>query len=125
MKCATCGDDHDLLEPTFRRPEAVVALSSAERSQRVKEGDDLCVIRARAEGEPHRCFVRCVLNVPLLDADGRTAWGLWVEVEVTDFRRIVEAWSDPAQATFPAMQASLANRVPGYPDTLGLPEPSV
>jgi hypothetical protein len=63
MKCATCGDDHDLLEPTFPRPVAVVALSSAERSQRVKEGDDLCVIRARSEGEPHRCFVRCLTEV--------------------------------------------------------------
>jgi hypothetical protein len=120
MKCATCGDDHELLEPTFRRPGAVVALSKKERTQRVKEGDDLCVIRARGEGDRHRCFIRCVLNVPLLDADGQTAWGLWVELELADFRRIVEAWSDPAQATFPPMQASVANRVPGYPETLGL-----
>ena len=89
MKCATCGDDHDLLDPTFRRPEAVVALAGNERANRVKEGDDLCVIRACADAEPHRCFVRCVLKVPLLDADGETAWGLWAEVEVTDFRRIV------------------------------------
>jgi len=121
MKCATCGEEHDLLEPTFRRPDAVVSLPAGERAARVKEGDDLCAIWAKADGEAHRYFVRCRLPVGLLDADGETAWGIWAEVGEADFRRIVDMWSDPNQASQPPMEAVLANRVVGYPETVGLP----
>ena len=121
MKCATCGAEHDLLEPTFLRPDAVVDLPSEERAERVNETDDLCAIWARSDAEPHRYFVRCVLKVRLLDAPGDTGWGLWVEVMGGDFDRIVETWSDPDQASVPPMDAWVANQVPDYPDTIGLP----
>lgn len=121
MKCATCGEEHDLLEPTCRRPDAVVSLPAGERAARVKEGDDLCAIWAKADGEAHRYFVRCRLPVGLLDADGETAWGIRAEVGEADFRRIVDMWSDPNQARQPPMEAVLANRVAGYPETVGLP----
>jgi len=121
MKCPTCGDEHDLLEPSFRRPDAVVGLPRDERAQRVKETDDLCAIWAGSDDEPHLYFVRCVLPVRLLDAEGDTAWGLWVQVAETDFHRIAGAWSDPDQASLPPMDAWIANQVPNYPDTIGLP----
>jgi hypothetical protein len=121
MKCATCGEEHEILDPTFRRPDAVVRLPSAERTKRVKESDDLCTIWASSDAERHRYFVRCVLKVALLDAEGKAAWGLWAEVAEADFRSIVEKWSDPQQASLPAIEALLANRIPDYPDTVGLP----
>jgi hypothetical protein len=121
MKCATCGEEHDLLEPSFRRPEAVVSLSTEERAERVKENDDLCAIWAASESERHRYFVRCLLKVRLLDAEDDTAWGLWAEVEEADFHRILGRWSDPDVAAMPPIEAALANRVPNYPDTIGLP----
>jgi hypothetical protein len=121
MKCSTCGEEHELLEPSFHRPEAVVQLASDERAERVKESDDLCVVWARSGAERHRFFVRCVMTVPLLDGDGETGWGLWAEVEAADFRRIVEMWTDAEQAGIPPMRARVANRVPGYPETVGLP----
>jgi hypothetical protein len=99
----------------------VVSLSPEERASRVKEGDDLCVLRAVSPAQEQRCFVRCVLPVSLLDATDTTHWGLWAEVAATDYRQIVERWSDPRQSDLPAMQATIANRVPGYPETLGLP----
>src|SRR5688572_19467293 len=121
MKCATCGEEHDLLDPSFRRPDAVVSLRTDERAVRVKESDDLCAIWAASDGEQHQYFVRCVLKVRLLDAEGETAWGLWAEVAQEDFHRIVEKWSDPEQDRVPPIQAAVANRVPHYPDTVGLP----
>jgi hypothetical protein len=121
MKCPTCGEEHELLDPAFRRPEAVVGLSDVDRAARVKESDDLCAIWADSDAEPHRFFVRCVLNVALLDAEQPAAWGLWAEVAEPDFKRIVEKWADVDQASLPPMLASIANRVPGYPDTVGLP----
>ena len=48
-------------------------------------------------------------------------WGLWAEVDDVAFRRILELWADPEQDKAPAMPGTLANRVPGYPDTTGLP----
>lgn len=121
MRCSTCGEEHDLLEPTFRRPEAVINLPAEERAARVKESDDLCAIWGKADGERHRYFVRCVLKVDLLDAEGATAWGIWAEVAEVDFRLIVEKWSDPDQASLPPVEAVLANRVRDYPETIGLP----
>jgi hypothetical protein len=121
MKCSTCGEEHELLQPTFHRPDAVVALPAVERAARVKEGNDLCAIWAQATGEQHRYFVRCVLKVDLLDADQKTAWGIWAEVAEPDFRCIVDKWSDPDQASLPPVDAVLANSVRDYPETVGLP----
>jgi hypothetical protein len=121
MKCSQCDEDHVLLDPVFRRPEAVVILSDEERAFRVKDGNDVCFIREDASNLRIRYFVRCVLKVRLLDAEGESAWGIWAEVGEADCRRILDAWTDPDQAALPAMEATIANRVPGYPDTLGLP----
>jgi hypothetical protein len=121
MKCSTCDEDHEVLEPSFRRPDPVVGMPEGERGSRVKESDDLCAIWARAEGDHHRYFVRGILPIRLLDSPEGSAWGLWVEVAEPDFHVVVEKWSDPQQADLPAMQASLANTVPGYPDMIGLP----
>jgi hypothetical protein len=110
-----------LLEPVFRRPQAVVDHSPEFRARHVRENDDLCEIRARTPAERHRCFVRCTLEVPLLDGDGPTHWGLWAEISQTDFQRIWDLWSDPKQSDEPPMKATIANRIPGYPETVGLP----
>lgn len=120
MKCATCGEEHDLLDPTFLRPDAVVRLPAEERA-RVQSNNDLCRIRSVSGLEQDRYFVRCVLPVPLLDAGSDIAWGLWVEVVEADFRRVLDTWSDPDQASQPPMDAQIANQIPGYPNTLGLP----
>jgi hypothetical protein len=88
MKCPTCGEEHKLLDPIFRRPDAVVTLSEAERKSRVKENDDLCVIRAQDAEPADRYFVRCLLPVRLLDATSGINWGIWAEVAEADFRRI-------------------------------------
>lgn len=121
MKCATCGEEHDLLEPTFRRPDVVVALPDSERAARVKESDDLCIVKPADDGGGYRFFVRGVLKVPLLDAEGESAWGLWAELSSDDCRTVYDKWTDPDQTQVPPMPALIANRVPGYPDTVGLP----
>lgn len=120
MRCSVCGAEHKLvdLEPSFSRPDEVVALPPEVRAQRVKEDDDLC--RVSGVDSPDRYFVRCVLAVPLLDVRRHFNWGLWVEVERAAFERVVELWTDPNQAAEPPMAATIANRVPLSPDTHGL-----
>ena len=63
MRCATCGEAHALLDPAFRRPDAVALMPPDERAERVKEDDDLCAIWATEKGKRHWYYVRCVLPV--------------------------------------------------------------
>ena len=120
MRCPTCGEEHALLDPVFSRPDVVFAMSGEEKKGRVRENDDICAVRGD-EASAGRYFVRCTLPVRLLDAPGTSCWGLWAEVSEEDSRVIWEAWDDPDQARLPPMQATIANRIPGYPDTTGLP----
>jgi len=122
MKCSSCGQEHDVLDPTFRRPDAVHQFPAAQRPGNVMEGDDLCAIRAQDASQVDRYFVRCTLAVPLLDHGDQTVhWGLWAEVDGLDSKRIYDLWDDPDQAAQPAIDARLANNIPGYPATIGLP----
>jgi len=59
--------------------------------------------------------------VRLTDVADSTRWGLWAEVAEKDLTRVLALWDDPRQADEPAFAAIVANRVPGYPETIGLP----
>ena len=56
--CSICGEEHALLDPTFRRPEAYVGLDDEQREQYARSSDDQCEIRL--PGEDPRFFLRCV-----------------------------------------------------------------
>src|SRR4029450_5881419 len=66
-------------------------------------------------------FVRAVLPVNVEHRDIPIRWGLWAEVSPQAFRRILELWSHPGQSTEQPFEAALANHIPSYPETLGLP----
>jgi hypothetical protein len=121
VKCPLCNTEHELLEPTFRRPDAVVRMPQDERARRVEEGDDLCRIAAGGGDEISRFFLRTVLPIRLTDIDNYTHWGLWVEVEERHARRAWELWDSPDQAKEPPFTGCVANEIAGYPDTIGLP----
>ena len=84
------------------------------------EDDDICALRGD-KGTANRYFVRCTLPVQLLDAPGRSCWGLWAEVSEPDSVVICNAWDDPNQNKLSPIEARVANRIPGYPDTIDLP----
>lgn len=75
--CEQCGAEHPLevLELTFRRPDAIVALPAEQRALEARESDDLCQTK---EG---RWFVRGVLPLPVHERDLPYRIGLWVEVD--------------------------------------------
>jgi hypothetical protein len=117
--CGICGEEHEFLDPTFRRPEAYVRLDDRMRSENAQADDNLC--RISFPGEPSRHFVRGVLPVPVPDRPDGLMWGLWAEVSEAAFRRVLELWSAPDQSSEPPFDAELANVIPSYRDTLGLP----
>jgi len=120
MKCSTCDGEHELLDPSFSRPDVIFAMTPEQKMNRVLENKDICALRGEGSA-PDRVFVRCTLPVQLLDVPGTCCWGLWAEVSVDDSVVIWNAWNDPEQDKIPSMQARIANRIPGYPDTIDLP----
>jgi len=116
--CSTCGEEHELLEPAFRRPQAYVELNEQDRESHAKANNDLC--RISLPGIETRFFVRGVLPVAVSDHPTGTQWGLWAEVSESAFNRVLELWSDPDQHTEPPFPGRLANMVNGYSPTLDL-----
>lgn len=116
-KCATCGKIHprDELELSFKRPDAVVALSKVQRESEVQESDDLCRIRSE------RFFIRAVLPLPVEGRDEPYRIGIWVEVKQAAYDRVLGLWTDPAQNREPPLEAKLANDIPSFSSTCGLP----
>ncbi len=115
-KCSKCGKVHSRneLELTFKRPDAVVALSEGQRRSEVKESDDLCAIRLE------RFFIRAVLPLPVKEWEDPYRIGIWVELEQRAFDRVLQLWEDPAQDKEPSFDAVLANDIPSFPSTCGL-----
>lgn len=118
--CAVCGSEHELdaMEPAFSRPDAFMRLSETERNSNARASNDLCEIALPQFMK--RQFVRATLPVHVEARDHEFRWGLWVELAETDFNRILDLWDDDQQAGEPPMQAQIANRIPGYPDTNGV-----
>jgi hypothetical protein len=122
VRCATCGAEHDLseMEPRFGWPHAYAEVPPEERERRTKLGADWCRIRDAA-GTEWRYFLRALLPMPVRGAAEACSWGVWVEVSADVYGRVSELWDAEGQEREPPFRATLANRAPDYPDTLGLP----
>ena len=122
VRCSICGNEHDLgnIEPSFRRPDAYFAVPPEQRQRRINETDDACLI-ASADGHDLACFIRAVLKVPIIDQSRPIGWGLWVEVDHEAYWRVASVSDDPNQHTEPPFACTVANDIPRYPSTRGLP----
>jgi hypothetical protein len=117
IRCPKCGEEHDLWENEigFEHPDEVFALPEVERQARAKCGTDLCVL----DGTRH--FIRAVLSVPVRGERRDFGWGVWAEVSREAYARYYELWDSPNQSREPAFPGRLANALPGYETSLGLP----
>ena len=122
VRCSKCGAEHDLsgIEPTFKRPDAFIGVPAAERERRVSHSDDTCLITS-VDGKDLTCFLRVMLRVPIRGESRPIGWGLWVEVDAQTYWRVSELWNDEDQNAEPPFTCALANEIPNYPSTLGLP----
>lgn len=117
-KCSGCGRRHDALPMALalELPAEVYELESAEREARVESDGDWCVL----DGERH--FLRACLEIPLrVRAEGPFVWGVWVELDAADFERVLADWDREGRESVPPMLGRLANDLPVYPGTRGLP----
>lgn len=113
--CSTCGDTHEGMPTDFgwQLPDDVWAIPEVERSARAKFDSDRCQL-----GE--RFFIRCILALPFTEQPGYYAWGVWVELRESDFWRYIELYDKDGREE-PAIPGAIANAVPGYASTVGLP----
>jgi hypothetical protein len=118
--CALCGENHEgpLLDIRLSLPDAVFALSESERASKARVADDWCLL---ADDERTRYFVRGLLQIPVDELQDRFAYGVWVELTESDYRRVGELWDDPRGFEAAPFAGVLANELEPYPRTSGLP----
>ncbi|NKF24112.1 DUF2199 domain-containing protein [Solimonas marina] len=115
FRCPTCGGTHDGA-PTdhgWKLPDVVWNIPEEKRSSRARFNTDLCQL-----GD--RFFIRCILKLPFNVRSGYYGWGVWVELSRDDFYRYVERY-DQDGSHDPMVAGSIANKIPGYSESLGLP----
>lgn len=117
VRCSVCGEVHSRseIEVTFKLPDPLLEIGEEEWDTRCVETSDLCSLDDR------RFFVRGVLPIPVHGRDVAYSWGVWAEVDEESFQRIVDLWPDEDQAAEPPMRGTLANDIPLFGTTAGLP----
>jgi hypothetical protein len=114
MKCDCCGQEKDQIPTDFgyRRPAHYFLVPEAERAQRVKHSDDLCVV------DDKLFVIRGVLYVPIVDLPGEQfGWGFWASVSPRSFQRYLDLY-DGDGSSEPRFRGLLAVSPPGYPDLI-------
>lgn len=113
--CSICGEEHAgfLTDMAFTLPDEVWGIPETKRREVARFNNDLC-----QWGE--RYFIRCVLEVPFTDEDGFFGWGAWAEVEWSVFERYLELYDEDGRSER-THNGLLANVLPGYGHTIGVP----
>jgi hypothetical protein len=111
--CACCGDEH-VGAPSFAcaAPDHYNGLSPAEQKELASLSDDFCVI------EDVGRFIRACLEVPIHGSDDPFLWGVWVSLSEESFETYRDHFEDDGYRD--RFFCWFCNRLPAYPDTLGL-----
>jgi hypothetical protein len=119
MRCCCCENlvEIDDAEPCFRRPDAWMNLSASEWVSG-HANNDVCFIGNGSNGG--RFFVRAVAPFAVHGRERPLRWGLWVEVDKASAKRVLALWDDNEQHLEPPFSCTVANRIVGYPPTVGL-----
>lgn len=133
VTCAHCGERHDLsrMEPNQRRPDALLGVPEDKRGTATFESKNACILFAKTpnslwarfieRSRPNRYFLRVLLPFEIEGRDYPFSWGVWVEVNESQYDRVVDLWNEPDQHQEPPFRAVLANNIGDYPPTNGLP----
>lgn len=113
-RCGACGEIHrGLPDVSFAAPLAYYALPQHERLARAVLSRDACVLDDRDY------FLRARLSVPVEGTAQRFGWLVWCLVGESEFWPHWQARHDAVEGTR-RVAGALANRLPGFPDTIGL-----
>jgi hypothetical protein len=114
-RCSTCDQVHEgLPDLSFSAPYYFHQLTEVERAARATLTEDTCVI------DDQDYFIRAVLEIPILDTEGKFGWGIWVSLSQEHFRRYLELGSGDLPAGEGPYFGWFSSRLPSYPETLNL-----
>jgi hypothetical protein len=113
--CSVCGESHSGLptDTAYTLPDVVWALPEERRAIEARWTADLCQV-----GEHY--FIRCLLPIAFTDQPGYYGWGVWAEVAWGVFERYLALYEQDATSE-PRAEGILANDIPLYGVTIGLP----
>lgn len=115
FRCRSCAEWHEgVPDLAFDLPDMIHAMDAAERARRARITSD------SVELDGAHFFVRGVLMVPVLGEDMALGLGAWSTLSPASYARYSETFDDDDQGRVGPFFGWFANRVPGYPDTLGL-----
>ena len=115
VRCDTCGEVHDLSEMSVGANEPI--FWSYERHSGAEGCEltgDQCVIEGRA------FYIRCCLEMPILDTPESFTWGVWTSLSESSFAEINERWDDDGRVDIGPHFGWFSSEIPGYPDTVNL-----
>ena len=114
FKCGSCDNLHEG-KPALacQVPDALLRVHPAERAERVRLNSDLAVL------DDKQFFIRVCMDTPIQGSDEFFNWGFWVEVSEADFVRYIKA--DETGETCASFNATLANTLPFYEESRGVP----
>ena len=117
IRCSTCDELHDLSEMDvgYERPDPWYAVHPDHREERWEMDSDLAIL------DRERFFIRGLVYIPVHGEADPFAWGVWAAVDERDYRRYDALYDDPERDREPPFAGRIANQLPGYPQTLGLP----
>ena len=117
MLCSVCGKDHPVenIEKAFRLPDVIFQLAEDEREDRAKIGSNFCAL------DDSRVFVRGLIPVPIQGKNDTYCWGVWAEVAWDTYSELYNTWDDEDCSGFEDLEGVIANALPTYEDTIGLP----
>jgi hypothetical protein len=116
FQCRSCGELHDELPMSFHAdmPEAWAQLDSDPSGDRSFLSSDQCEI------DGARFFLRGLLRIPVEGLDETLDWGVWFEVPPDAYERFCDLWDTEGREAEPPHRATIATRLPLYPETIGL-----
>lgn len=119
-RCPCCGKAvQGVLDVGYDHPDAWPHASYRKNGGTVTVGQDRLTADLCWSG--NRFYVRGLLALPIRGTDATFAFGPWAEVSSPTFEAYRAVFGTPAEAALGASPAHLANALPGFPDSAGLP----
>jgi hypothetical protein len=114
--CSQCGFAHEgLPASTCRAPTLWLEATETERAEDFRLSDDFCAFKNE------HYFVRCVLQIPIVDSDSEVfEFGVWSTLSADNFKRYYDTFDDLDQSKLGPMFGWFSNRLADYPDTQSL-----
>lgn len=115
FSCSACGQTHSG-SPSFAyaQPAHYFTIPEHERNARVCSDADTCVI------DDEVFFIRTILEIPIIGADGPFTWGIWVSQSRESFERYLTTYHQDQSGD--RSFGWLTVTIPGYVDSSGVSE---